>query len=86
MVFQVWTSIKRWWRNHRWVNVRDNYIIPHRNTTFWLNDYEMEQVRKFKKDNPSNSYQYCFTPGPIGVCTRIKGGEKEQDITDYNTW
>jgi hypothetical protein len=53
---------------------------------FWLNDYEMEEARKFKRNNPSNFYQYCFTPGPIGVCTRIKGGEKEQDITDYGAW
>jgi len=86
MTFQIWTSIKRWWKNHRWVDVRDNYIIPHKNTTFWLNDYEMEQARNFKKDNPSNFYQYCFTPGPIGVCTRIRGGGKEQDITDYSVW
>ena len=80
------TSIKRWWRNHRWVDIRDNYIIPHKNTTFWLTDYSVELARKFKKENPSRLYQYCFTPGPIGVCIKIRGNGEEQDITDYNSW
>lgn len=82
----ILTSIKRWWKNHRWVDVRDNYIIPHKNTTFWLTDYSVELARKFKKENPSRLYQYCFTPGPIGVCIKIRGNDVEQDITDYNSW
>ncbi len=47
---------------------------------------EVYCMKKFKKENRSDFYQYCFTPGPIGVCTKIKGGEKEQDITDYGAW
>ena len=43
MIFRILTSIKRWWRNHRWVDVRDNYIIPHKNLTFWLSDEEMHK-------------------------------------------
>ena len=86
MIFQILTLIRRWWKNHKWVDVRDNYIIPHKNITFWLNDYEMEQARKFKKDNHSSFYQYCFTPGPIGVAIKIIGGNNEQDITDYESW
>lgn len=82
----IWTSIKRWWKNHCWVDVRDNYIIPHKNTTFWLTDYSVEEVRKFKKEHKSRFYQYCFTPGPIGVYIKIKGGDAEQDITDYESW
>ena len=47
----------------------------------------MEAVNKFKKENPSRSYQYCFTPGPIGTCIKIRRGENgEQDITDYEIW
>jgi len=86
MIFRILTSIKRWWRNHRWVDVRDNYIIPHKNTTFWLTNYSMELARKFKKDNPSRFYRYSFTPGPIGVCIKIEGNGTEQDITDYGSW
>ena len=86
MTFRIWTSIKRWWRNHRWVDVRDNYIIPHKLEVFWLNEIEMEAAKKFKKENRSDFYQYCFTPGPIGVCTKIRGGGTEQDITDYGSW
>lgn len=82
----IWTSIKRWWKNHRWVDVRDNYIIPHKNTTFWLTDYSVEEVRKFKKEHTSRFYQYCFTPGPIGTCIKIKSENAEQDITDYGSW
>lgn len=82
----MWTSIKRWWKNHRWVDIRDNYIIPHKNTTFWLNDYEMEQARKFKKEHPARSYQYRFTPGPMGVCIEIRGDGAGQNITDYGSW
>ena len=82
----IWTSIKRWWKNHRWVDVRDNYIIPHKNTTFWLTDYSVEEAKKFKKEHASRFYQYCFTPGPIGTCIKIKGGDAEQDITDYGSW
>jgi hypothetical protein len=79
-------SIKRWWRNHRWVDVRDNYIIPHKNTTFWLTDYSVKEARKFMIEHPSKFYTYIFTPGPIGVCIKIKGGEVEKDITDYESW
>lgn len=79
-------SIKRWWRNHRWVDVRDNYIIPHKNTAFWLTDYSKKEARKFMINHPSRFYQYCFTPGPIGVCIKIRGGNAEQDITDYKSW
>lgn len=78
--------IKRWWKNHRWVDVRDNYIIPHKNTVFWLNDKEMEAAKKFKKEHNSSFYQYCFTPGPIGVYTRIESDKVQQDITDYSAW
>ena len=86
MKLKVLTSIKYWWINHKWVNIKDNYVIPHKNITFWLNDNEMEAARKFKKENPNNFYQYCFTPGPIGVCARIKSENAEQDITDYRAW
>lgn len=85
------TSIKRWWRNHRWVDVRDNYIIPHKLKTFWLNADEQKKAETFKKKHESNFYQYCFTPGPIGVCTHIKckgenGELYDEDITDYGSW
>ena len=82
----IWTSIKRWWKNHRWVDVRDNYIIPHKNTTFWLTDYEVDEAQKFIKEHKSRFYQYCFTPGPIGVGVKIIGDNNEQDITDYGSW
>lgn len=86
MIFRILTSIKRWWRNHRWVDVRDSYIIPHKNLTFWLSDEEMQQAEKFKKDHKATFYQYCFTPGSIGVGLKIIGDGAEQDITDYRSW
>ena len=86
MKLKVLTLIKRWWKNHRWVDVRDNYIIPHKNAVFWLNDNEMEAAKKFKKEHNSRFYQYCFTPGPIGVYIRIESEEVQQDITDYRAW
>ncbi len=86
MQLKLWMTFKQWWRSHYWVDVRSNHIIPRKNETFWLNDWSSEQARKFMKEHPSRSYQYCFTPGPIGVCIIIKGGGAEQDITDYGSW
>lgn len=86
MTFRIWTSIKRWWKNHRWVDVRDNYIIPHKLEVFWMTEWSTEEARKFRKEHPSRLYQYCFTPGSIGTCITIKGDGAEQNITDYGSW
>lgn len=87
MKLRVLTSIKYWWRNHKWVDTRKNYVLSHDLDVFWLNKEEIKAAEKFKEENPSRFYQYCFTPGPIGVCKRIRGGENgEQDITDYGSW
>ena len=86
MNLKIWTSIKRWWRNHRWVDTRNYYVLPHKNEVFYLTDWSQERADAFKKENPSRFYQYCFTPGPIGVAIKIRGGNDEQDITDYESW
>lgn len=86
MGLKIWTSIKRWWENHRWVDIRDYYILSHKNEVFYLTDWSQECANIFKKENPSRFYQYCFTPGPIGVAIKIIGGNDEQDITDYESW
>ena len=86
MGLKIWTSIKRWWENHRWVDTRDYYILSHKNEVFYLTDWSQECANIFKKENPSRFYQYCFTPGPIGVAIKIIGGNNEQDITDYESW
>jgi hypothetical protein len=52
-----------------------------------MTKWSTEEARKFKKEHPSRRlYQYCFTPGPIGTCIKIKGDDTEQDITDYESW
>lgn len=80
------TKLKRWWRNHKWIDQRDFYILPRSYDIFWLNENEKQEAKKFKNEHRCNFYQYRFTPGPIGVCCKIYGDGSEQDITDYGTW
>ena len=86
-MISILTSIKRWWRNHKWVDTRDFYILPKSYDVFWLNEKQVQRAKDYKTKNRTTFYQYCFTPGPIGVCCNIrcKVGESE-DITDYDVW
>ena len=83
-----WTSIKRWWRNHKWVDVSNNYVIPHKNKVFWLNDNEMRMLRKYEEDYSPRFINYLFSPNGIGVGLAIKGepNRPQLDITDYSAW
>ena len=80
-------KIKWWWRNHRWVDKRKFYVLPKEYDVFWLNSWQKERAKEFKKEHRSNFYQYRFTPGPIGVCCSIYCKDCEPyDITDFDTW
>ena len=86
-MFPILTLIKRWWRSHKWVDINKNYVFPRSTTLFWLNENEEKEARKFKQQYKDSFYQYCFTPGPIGVCTHIRSRNgKDRDITDYESW
>lgn len=83
-----WTSVKRWWRNHKWVDVSKNYVLPRENETFWLNRHEMRTLTKYKKDYHCRCVRYLFVPSGIGTSIYIKGDPigPELDITDYSAW
>jgi hypothetical protein len=60
-------------------------------TKFELSPKEVEAYEKFVKGLPkkyrSMPKQMIFSFGNgIGVGVKIKVGDKEKDITDYNTW
>jgi hypothetical protein len=83
----ILTSIKWWWRNHRWVDTRKFYVLPKEYEVFWLNEKQIKQAKKYKKEHKSRFYQYRFTPGPIGVCCNIWCKDCDpEDITDFDTW
>lgn len=81
------TSIKRWWKCHKWIDTREFYILPKSYDVYWLNEKQVQQAKEFKKEHRSNFYQYRFTPGPIGVSCSICCEDCEPyDITDFDTW
>lgn len=83
----ILTSIKRWWKRHKWVNTLDFHVLPRSYNVFWLNEKQVQQAKEFKKEHRSNFYQYRFTPGPIGVSCSICCKDCEPyDITDFGTW
>lgn len=88
MIFRIWTSIKRWWKNHRWVNTVTNHVFPFSSFIFWLTPNEEAAAKKYKEEHKSRYFTYSFTPGEIGVCVHIscKDDKDGRDITDYGSW
>lgn len=84
----ILTLIKRWWRNHKWVNTSEYYVLPKKYEVFWLNEKQIRKVEDYKSAHKSMFYQYRFTPGPIGVACSIccKDCKCIMDITDFDTW
>lgn len=58
-----------------------------KNQVIKLNTYETDKLFYFLKDSPSESGLIITQePNGVGIVTKTKLGDKEQDITDYEAW
>lgn len=58
-----------------------------KNQVIKLNTYETDKLFYFLEDRPSESGLIIIQePNGVGIVTKAKLGNKEQDITDYDSW